>query len=214
MDSCLTATLAGKTHDLYLLHATYGQRTAERERKAFRDIAAALGAKATLEVPIEHLRVIGGSSLTDATKAVETFDPAHTGTGGIPGTYVPFRNGNLLAIACSWAEVVGADSVWIGAVQQDSSGYPDCRREFLEAFERAVNLGTKPDTRIAIRAPLLDMTKADIVKKAIEVGAPLDKTWSCYVASDRACGTCESCGLRLKGFAAAGVFDPIPYANR
>lgn len=211
MDSCLTATLAGKTHDLFLLHVTYGQRTAAREKRAFEEIAAALGAKKTLVVSIEHLEAIGASSLVDAAREVETFDPAATGAGGIPSTYVPFRNGNLLAMACSWAEAIGADSVWIGAVQQDSSGYPDCRREFLEAFERAVNLGTKPDTTIAIRAPLLDLTKTDIVRRSLEVGAPLEKTWSCYVAEDRACGVCESCGLRLRGFAGAGAKDPVPY---
>ena len=211
MDSCLTATLAGKTHDLFLLHVTYGQRTAAREKRAFEEIAAALAARKTLVVSIEHLKAIGASSLVDAAKEVETFDPSQTGTGGIPSTYVPFRNGNLLAMACSWAEAIAADSVWIGAVQQDSSGYPDCRREFLEAFERAVNLGTKPETRIAIRAPLLDLTKTDIVRRALEAGAPLEKTWSCYVAEDRACGTCESCGLRLRGFAGAGAKDPIPY---
>lgn len=210
MDSCLTATLAGMTHDLFLLHVTYGQRTAAREKRAFEEIAAALGAKETMVVSIEHLKAIGASSLVDARKDVETFDPSQTGTG-IPSTYVPFRNGNLLAIACSWAEAIAAESVWIGAVQQDSSGYPDCRREFLEAFERAVNLGTKPDTRIAIRAPLLDMTKADVVRRALDVGAPLQKTWSCYVAGDLACGTCESCGLRLRGFEGAGAKDPIPY---
>ena len=214
MDSALTATLAGRTHDLHLLHVTYGQRTAARERRAFEDIAAALGAKKTLVVSIEHLRAIGASSLVDAARPVETFDPAQTGAGAIPSTYVPFRNGNLLAMACSWAEALGADSVWIGAVQQDSSGYPDCRREFLEAFERAVNLGTKPDTRIAIRAPLLDLTKTDIVKAALEAGAPLAKTWSCYVEEEAACGACESCGLRLKGFAGAGVEDPISYRTR
>ena len=211
MDSCLTATLAGKTHDLYLLHVTYGQRTAAREKRAFEDVAAALGAKKTMVVSIDHLKAFGASSLTDESRKVEVFDAGATGTGEIPSTYVPFRNGNLLAMACSWAEAIGADSVWIGAVQQDSSGYPDCRREFLEAFEKAVNLGTKPDTKIEIRAPLLDLSKTDIVKKALEVGAPLAKTWSCYVAEDRACGTCESCGLRLKGFAGAGATDPIPY---
>lgn len=226
MDSCLTATLAAQTHDLHLLHVTYGQRTAARERKAFEDVGAALGAKKTLVVSIEHLKVFGGSSLTDAARKVEVFDASATGsgkegsaTGGgtptvretIPSTYVPFRNGNLLAMACSWAEAIGADSVWIGAVQQDSSGYPDCRREFLEAFEKAVNLGTKPETRIAIRAPLLDLSKTDIVKKALALGAPLEKTWSCYIDETRACGTCESCGLRLKGFAGANAKDPIPY---
>lgn len=210
MDSCLTATLASKTHDLCLLHVTYGQRTAARERRAFEAVAARLGARATMVVPIEHLTAIGGSSLTDHAKAVEVFD-ATTVAQGVPGTYVPFRNGNLLAMAVSWAEVVGADSVWIGAVQQDSSGYPDCRREFLEAFERAVALGTKPETRIAVRAPLLDMTKAEIVRTAFAVGAPLELTWSCYTESEEACGTCESCGLRLRGFAEAGKRDPIPY---
>jgi 7-cyano-7-deazaguanine synthase len=211
MDSCLTATIAAGSHDLYMLHVTYGQRTAAREKRAFEEVGAALGAKKTMVVSIEHLKAFGASSLTDENRNVEVFDAGATGTGEIPSTYVPFRNGNLLAMACSWAEAIGADSVWIGAVQQDSSGYPDCRREFLEAFEKAVNLGTKPDTKISIRAPLLDLTKTDIVKRALEVGAPLAKTWSCYIAEDRACGTCESCGLRLRGFAGAGATDPIPY---
>ena len=212
MDSCVTATIAAQTHELCLMHATYGQRTAKRERAAFDAIAKKLGARATMVVTLDHLKAIGGSSLTDAARDVEVFDASKVGSG-IPGTYVPFRNGNLLAMATSWAEVVGADSVWIGAVQQDASGYPDCRREFLEAFERAVNLGTKPETKIAIRAPLLDLTKADIVREGARLKAPLELTWSCYIAEDKACGTCESCGLRLRGFEQAGVKDPIPYAG-
>ena len=211
MDSCLTATIAGATHDLYMLHVTYGQRTAARERRSFEDVAEALGAKQSRVASIDHLKSLASSSLLDVRTAVETFNPDSVGTSSIPSTYVPFRNGNLLAIACSWAETLGADSVWIGAVQQDSSGYPDCRREFLDAFERAVNLGTRPETRIAIRAPLLDLSKAEIVKRAVELDAPIEKTWSCYVAEDEACGVCESCGLRLKGFASAGLKDPIPY---
>ena len=214
MDSCLTAAIARQTHDLCLLHASYGQRTELRERRAFEAIAAHLGARATLVVPLAHLKAIGGSSLTDSARTVERFEALAPPGTTIPGTYVPFRNGSLLAIAASWAEVVEADSVWIGAVQQDSSGYPDCRREFLEAFEAAVNLGTRPETTIAIRAPLLDLSKADIVKKAIELNAPLALTWSCYVSDEVACGECESCGLRLRGFAGAGVEDPIPYARR
>lgn len=213
MDSCLTATLAARTHDLCLLHASYGQRTEGRERRAFFAIAKRLKARATLTVSLAHLKAIGGSSLTDTRRKVEVFDASKVASS-IPGTYVPFRNGNLLAIAASWAEVVGANSIWIGAVQQDSSGYPDCRREFLDAFACAVNLGTKPETRLAIRAPLLDMTKAQIVRKALAVGAPLELTWSCYTASGRACGVCESCGLRLRGFAEAGAVDPIPYRRR
>ena len=212
MDSCVTAAIAAQTHELCLMHATYGQRTAKRERAAFEAIAKRLGARATMVVTLDHLKAIGGSSLTDTAREVEVFDASKVGTG-IPGTYVPFRNGNLLAMATSWAEVVGADSVWIGAVQQDASGYPDCRREFLEAFERAVRLGTKPETKIAIRAPLLDLTKADIVRRGAELRAPFELTWSCYVAEDRACGQCESCGLRLRGFEQAGLEDPIPYAG-
>ncbi len=223
MDSLVTASIARRTHDLCLLHATYGQRTAARERRSFDAIARALDARATLVVPIDHLRAIGGSSLTDAARAVERFDPAAVGRAAasgadevdrtIPGTYVPFRNGNLLAIAASWAETAGADSIWIGAVQQDSSGYPDCRREFLEAFETAVNLGTRPETHLAIRAPLLSMTKGEIVRRGVELGCPFELTWSCYQAEEAACGTCESCGLRLRGFAEAGAVDPIPYAT-
>ena len=213
MDSCVTAALASATHEICLLHASYGQRTEKREKKAFLAIAKALGARATLTVSMSHLKSIGGSSLTDSKRRVEVFDATRVATK-IPGTYVPFRNGNLLAIASSWAEVVEADSIWIGAVQQDSSGYPDCRQEFLDAFEAAINLGTKPDTRMAIRAPLIDMTKAEIVRRAVSIGAPLHLTWSCYTGSTKACGVCESCGLRLRGFAEAGVVDPIPYERR
>lgn len=213
MDSCVTAAIAARTHELCLLHATYGQRTAARERAAFEAIAKKLGARATMVVTLDHLKAIGGSSLTDASRGVEQFDASKVASG-IPGTYVPFRNANLLSIGVSWAEVVKADSVWIGAVQQDSSGYPDCRKEFLEAFENAVRLGTKPDTSIAIRAPLLDLTKAEIVAKGLELQAPFELTWSCYTDSDEACGVCESCGLRLRGFEQAGTRDPIPYKAR
>ena len=213
MDSCLTATIAAQTHEICLLHASYGQRTEAREKRAFLAIAKALEARAVLTVSMTHLKSIGGSSLTDAKRKVEIFDATKVATK-IPGTYVPFRNGNLLAIAASWAEVVEADSIWIGAVQQDSSGYPDCRQEFLDSFAAAINLGTKPETKIAIRAPLIDMTKGQIVAKAVALDAPLHLTWSCYTGSVKACGVCESCGLRLRGFAESGHEDPIPYARR
>ena len=161
-----------------------------------------------LDVPIEYLARVGGSSLTDAKVAVTD---ANLESKEIPTSYVPFRNANMLSIAVSWAEVTGANAIYIGAVADDSSGYPDCRPEFYEAFQRAIDAGTKPDTFIEIRTPIIDLSKAEIVKKGIELGAPLHLTWSCYRRDDLACGMCDSCALRLRGFAQAGVKDPIPY---
>lgn len=212
MDSAVTVAIAAQTHDVALLHATYGQRTAVRERRAFEAIADHYRVGDRLVLDLSHLSAIGGSALTDADAALETYDPATTGQGAIPRSYVPFRNANLLSAAVSWAEALGAEAVYIGAVEADSSGYPDCRATFLEAFEAAADLGTRPDTHIAIRAPLIELSKADIVRRGVELDAPLHLTWSCYQAEERACGVCESCGLRLKGFADAGHPDPIPYA--
>lgn len=212
MDSCVTAAIARKECDeVAFLHISYGQLTEERERKAFNDIADHYGVKDRLDVSIEHLAKIGGSSLTDETLSVGEADLAST---TIPNTYVPFRNGNMLAIAASWAEVLGANAVYVGAVAEDSSGYPDCRPEFYEAFQAAIDAGTKPETRIEIRTPIIHLSKAEIVKKGIELAAPLELSWSCYRSRDRACGTCDSCALRLRGFHLAGVSDPIPYADQ
>lgn len=209
MDSCVTAAIAADGYpDLAFLHISYGQRTEARERRAFNDIADFYGVEKRLDISIEHLSKIGGSSLTDKEIAVTEGDLR---SKEIPTSYVPFRNANMLSIAVSWAEVIGASAIYIGAVAEDSSGYPDCRPEFYEAFQKAIDAGTKPDTRIEIRTPIIHLSKAGIVKKGIELDAPLHVTWSCYRSEDLACGTCDSCALRLRGFAQAGVNDPIKY---
>ena len=210
MDSCVTAAIARRDHDLALLHVGYGQRTEARERRAFQEIAAHYGVKRTLLARLDHLRSIGGSALTDPTRdAVNARRPGSE----IPDTYVPFRNTHLLAIAVSWAEVQGARRIFIGAVQEDGSGYPDCREEYYTAFNRLVRLGTRPETVIEVRTPLIHLSKEQIVREGLRLGAPLHLTWSCYTGQDVACGRCESCLLRLKGFRAAGAPDPIPYAS-
>lgn len=209
MDSCVTAAIAAeKSDELAFLHISYGQRTDARERKAFNDIADHYGVGKRLDVSIEHLAKIGGSSLTDYAMTVTEAD---IDSKEIPTSYVPFRNANMLAIAVSWAEVLGASSIYIGAVAEDSSGYPDCRPEFFEAFQKTIDVGTKPDTKIEIRTPIIHLSKAEIVKKGIELKAPLELTWSCYRSEDVACGTCDSCALRLRGFERAGIKDPIAY---
>ncbi len=209
MDSCVSAALAATENDsLGFLHVSYGQRTETRERKAFNDIADFYGVKHRLDVSIEYLAKMGGSSLTDDSMDVTEADLE---SKEIPTSYVPFRNANMLAIATSWAEVIGATSIYIGSVAEDSSGYPDCRPEFYEAFQKTIDTGTKPDTRITVRMPIIDLTKAEIVKKGLELNAPLHLTWSCYRSEDLACGTCDSCALRLRGFKQAGVIDPIRY---
>lgn len=211
MDSCVTAAMASAENDeLAFLHISYGQRTEARERQAFNDIADHYGVEKRLDISIEHLAKIGGSSLTDDKIEVTEADLE---SKEVPTSYVPFRNANMLAIGVSWAEVIGANAVYIGAVAEDSSGYPDCRPEFYEAFQLTIDTGTKPDTHVEIRTPIIDLSKADIVKKGIELDAPLHLTWSCYKSEDLACGNCDSCALRLRGFEIAGVKDPIPYTN-
>jgi 7-cyano-7-deazaguanine synthase len=208
LDSCVTAAMARKEFDLALFHANYGQRTLTRELQAFRAQAAFYQVTSTLEVDLLYLGQIGGSSLTDFAQAVPTEEME---SPGIPSTYVPFRNTNLLAGAVAWAEVLNAEAVFIGANVLDNPGYPDCRPEYFQAFNRLIALGTRPETHIRIHTPLIDLDKARIVRLGLELGAPLDLTWSCYQDDVRACGQCSSCRLRLKGFAAAGVPDPIPY---
>ena len=210
LDSTVTAAIAAATTAPAFLHVNYGQRTEQRELKAFNSIADFYGAQKKLVADIRYLKEIGGSALTDEAIAVPE---GKLGEAGIPPTYVPFRNAHLLCIAVSWAEVIGAGSVYIGAVEEDSSGYPDCRKAFFEAFENAVVLGTRPQTKIRLRTPLIEMRKGDIVRKGIELGAPLHLTWSCYKDSDVACGVCDSCLLRLRGFKEAGIADPIPYVK-
>lgn len=211
MDSCVTAAIAKAENDeIALLHISYGQRTESREKRAFEEIADFYGVTKRLAVSIEYLAKIGGSSLTDRAMEVTEADLEST---EIPTSYVPFRNANMLSIATSWAEVLKAKAIYIGAVAEDSSGYPDCRPEFYEAFEKAIEAGTKPDTRVVIKTPIIALSKAEIVAKGVEIGAPLELTWSCYRAVDAACGTCDSCALRLRGFERAGVVDPIIYAK-
>ena len=210
MDSCVTAAIANEENDaLAFLHVSYGQRTEARERQAFEELAHHYRVAKRLVVSIEHLKLVGGSSLTDADIPVSD---ANLSSTEIPTSYVPFRNSHLLSIATSWGEVIGARRLYIGAVAEDSSGYPDCRPEFYEAFQRVIDLGTKPETRITIVTPVIHLRKSEIVKRGIELGAPLHLTWSCYQADDRACGRCDSCALRLRAFAEAGVRDPIQYA--
>ena len=211
MDSCVTAALAALTHDLAFLHADYGQRTEDRERACFHRLADHFGVTHRLVADFPALGAIGGSSLTDPAIPVREGEPEK---GTVPTSYVPFRNAHLLAAATSWAEVLGASSVFVGAVAEDSSGYPDCRPEFYRAYQVAVDLGTRPETRIRIETPVIDMSKADIVRRGQELRAPFAMTWSCYQSSDVACGDCESCRLRLRGFAEAGVPDPLPYRAR
>lgn len=207
LDSAVTAAIALKDGEAAFLHVNYGQRTEARELESFNSIANYYNIKDRLIADIGYLKEIGGSALTDFKIDVPT-----TGISGeIPVTYVPFRNAHLLSIAVSWAEVIGAERIYIGAVEEDSSGYPDCREEFFRAYERVVSLGTKPETSIKIVTPLIHMRKSGIVKKGVELNAPLNLTWSCYRDSNLACGVCDSCVLRLKGFKEAGVADPIPY---
>lgn len=208
MDSCVTAALAARDHRVAFLHADYGQRTEAKERACFERLAAHFGAERRLVVAIPALAAIGGSSLTDTGIPVREGDPE---PGRVPSSYVPFRNAHLLASAVSWAEVIGAEAVYVGAVADDSSGYPDCRPEFYRAYEEAVRLGTRPETRIALVTPVIALTKAEIVRQGRALGAPFEMTWSCYQSEDPACGACESCRLRLRAFAQAGVPDPIPY---
>jgi 7-cyano-7-deazaguanine synthase len=208
MDSCVCAALAARDYGPAALHVSYGQRTQERERQSFLAICDRLNIKEKLLVRNDALRAIGGSALTDENIAVPTSPSA---TGGIPVTYVPFRNAHFLSVAVSWAEVIGAGKIYIGAVEPDSSGYPDCRPAYYEAFNRVINAGTK-EGKIEVITPLIAMHKAEIVRLGLELNAPFDLTWSCYSGQDRACGVCDSCVLRLRAFAAAASADPIPYA--
>lgn len=210
MDSCVTAAIARKENGrLALLHASYGQRTERRELRAFEELADFYRVERRLVVSLESLARIGGSSLTDPAMPVAEADLS---SREVPTSYVPFRNAHLLATAISWAEVIGARRVYIGAVAEDSSGYPDCRPEFYEAFQRVADVGTRPSTRVEIRTPVIHLRKSEIIRRGLELGAPLALTWSCYRSEELACGTCDSCALRLRAFAEAGVRDPIPYA--
>lgn len=209
MDSCVTAAIADQENDaLAFLHVSYGQLTEKRELQSFEQIADHYLVECRMVISFEHLAQIGGSSLTDSGIPVAE---ANLSGGAIPTSYVPFRNAHLLAAATSWAEVVGGKRIYIGAVEEDSSGYPDCRPEFYAAFQRVIDLGTKPETKIEIRTPVIGMRKSEIIRRGLELSAPLHLTWSCYRESEAACGACDSCALRLRAFKEAGVADPITY---
>jgi len=212
MDSCVVAAMAKRTHRLAFLHASYGQRTERRERQAFDAIADFFDVQERLAVRLDHFVKIGGSALTDERIAVPEGGTGEVASGsGIPVTYVPFRNAHFLAVAVSWAEVIGAGAVFIGAVEEDSSGYPDCRPEYYRKFEELVRVGTRPETHIAIVTPVIAMRKSEIIRRGGELSAPLELTWSCYQSEEEACGVCDSCRLRLQAFAEASATDPIPY---
>lgn len=209
MDSATTLAIAIVLgFEPYALHISYGQRTKNRELKAFNEICDFYNIQTRLIIPIDYLTKIGGSALTDSEIELQT---ANLKREEIPNTYVPFRNGNILSIAVSWAEVLGANAIFLGAVESDSSGYPDCREAFFTEMEKAINLGTKPTTTLKIITPLIKLSKKEIVLRGTELGVPFHLTWSCYKNDDIACGECDSCAFRLRGFQQAGIEDPIPY---
>ena len=209
LDSAVCLAEAVRGFDVAVLHANYGQRTEMRELAAFHALADHYGIERRLVADLQSLGQIGGSSLLDAAAPVETGLPV--ADAGIPSTYVPFRNAHLLCVGVSWAEVIGAEALFIGAVEEDGSGYPDCRAEFYERFGEAVAAGTRLGAKLKIHTPLIELDKGRIVRRGVQLDAPLHLTWSCYTDSEAACGVCESCCLRLRGFRAAGVTDPIPY---
>jgi 7-cyano-7-deazaguanine synthase len=216
MDSCVCAAIACKQHgarNVALLHASYGQRTESREARAFKDVADFCGVEKRLMVRLDHFRAIGGSALTDDNIAVPENKFGATGLHGseIPVTYVPFRNAHFLSVGVSWAEAIGAGAIYIGAVAEDSSGYPDCRPEYYRVFQELIRVGTRPETRIEIVTPVIALKKSEIIRRGVELGAPLHLTWSCYQNDQEACGVCDSCVLRLRAFSEARIADPIRY---
>jgi 7-cyano-7-deazaguanine synthase len=219
MDSCVCAAIALERHgagNVALLHAMYGQRTEKRESRAFEEIADFYGVQERLIVKLDHFRAIGGSALTEKKIRVPEKELGVTEPGGstIPVTYVPFRNAHFLSVGVSWAEAIGARAIYIGAVAEDSSGYPDCRPEYYRVFQELIRVGTKPETEIEMATPVIGMKKSEIILRGRELGAPLHLTWSCYQGEELACGKCDSCLLRLRAFAEAGIADPVPYAQR
>ena len=214
MDSCVSTAIARQTHRLALLHASYGQRTERRERQAFEEIADFYDVRERLVVRFDAFAQIGGSALTDARIGVPESGEALAPHAGVPITYVPFRNAHFLSAAVSWGEVIGATAIFVGAVSEDSSGYPDCRPEYYRAFEELIRVGTRPETHMNIATPVIAMKKSEIIRRGSELGAPLNRTWSCYQFDDEACGICDSCRLRLRAFEEAGLRDPIAYRTR
>jgi 7-cyano-7-deazaguanine synthase len=216
MDSCVSTAIARERHgagNIALLHAGYGQRTQRRERRAFEEIADFYGVSERLVVQLDHFRAIGGSALTDEEIAVPENELNAPGpqSSAIPVTYVPFRNAHFLSVAVSWAEAIGAGAIYIGAVAEDSSGYPDCRPEYYKVFQELIRVGTRPETQIEMVTPVITLKKSEIIRRGLQLGAPLDLTWSCYQDEEMACGACDSCLLRLRAFAETGATDPIPY---
>jgi len=208
MDSCVTAAIAARNYDIAALHGSYGQRTAQRELQCFNALADHFKAVKRMVARLDYFSEIGGSSLTDFSLQVHDADLANK---SIPNTYVPFRNAHFLSIATSWAEVLGASRIFIGAVCEDSSGYPDCRPEYYAAMNALIRAGTRPETNITVETPLISLLKRDIVKQGSELGAPFHLTWSCYRDTEVACGVCDSCALRLRAFQEAGMDDPLAY---
>jgi len=209
MDSTLAAYMAhAQGYEIIAVHFNYGQRTEAKELTCFRDITKSLDVKNPYEIDLDFFKQIGASALTDASIDV----PTSGVEDGVPVTYVPFRNGIFLSIAAAIAEKEGAEAMVIGVVEEDSSGYPDCRESYIQKMQEAINLGTKAETHIEILRPLVELSKAEIVTKALELKVPLELTWSCYKNSDKACGVCDSCRLRLNGFKLANTNDPIAYA--
>jgi 7-cyano-7-deazaguanine synthase len=211
MDSCVTTAIANLNYRLAMLHVAYGQRTEARECRAFNAVADFYEAAHRLVCHLDHLKLIGGSSLTDSTIEVEHADLERQ---GIPSSYVPFRNAHFLSIAVSWGEVLGARKIFVGAVAEDSSGYPDCRPEYYAAFNRVITAGTKPETQLEIVTPVIHLRKSEIIRRGRTLGAPFELTWSCYQGQEVACGVCDSCALRLRAFEEAGLVDPLPYSQR
>lgn len=208
MDSALTAAIASAKYQLQFLHVNYGQRTERKELKAFNDLAKFYKARKKLIVNISYLKEIGGSSLTDRKIKISRAD---LNNKNVPTSYVPFRNANILSIAVSWAEVTGARKIYIGAVEEDSSGYPDCRKDFFDSYNKMIALGTARGKDISIFTPIIRYSKKQIIQKSVKLQVPLHLTWSCYKDSRLACGECDSCALRLRGFQLAGIKDPVPY---
>ncbi len=210
LDSCVTTAIANKNYDLALVHINYGQKTESKELQSFHKIADHYKVTKKLVIDFTHFQKIGGSSLTDKSIQVSKAD---LNNKQVPTSYVPFRNANILSACVSWAEIIGANKVFIGAVFEDSSGYPDCRPGFFKSFEQTINLGTKPETNITVETPIIHLSKKEIIKLGLELKAPLELTWSCYSNEEEACGVCDSCALRLRGFQSLNVVDPIPYSE-
>ncbi len=208
MDSLVVAAIAkNECDEIYFLHLNYGQKTEKREIEAFQKMRDFFQPQDTLMVDIRYLKQIGGSSLTDDKLEIKDFAEKED----VPNSYVPFRNAHLITIATSWAEVIGASRIYVGAVEEDSSGYPDCRETFYKALEKAIDLGTKDETKIGIYTPIIHKRKAEIIQIGQKLGAPLHFSWSCYRNNKIACGTCDSCVLRINAFKEAGLKDPIEY---